>query len=220
MSRAARVGRAPPPSSAPAHTKATREDWIGAALEILVSDGIGSVKVLTLADRLAVSRSSFYWYFKNREELLDALLSHWQDTNTRGIVAQAEAPSRSIVHGVSNIFRCWIDERQFDPRLDFAVRDWARRSDRVREELHRADETRVSAIAGLFRRHGWTEVDAFVRARVLYFMQIGYYALDLGETLEQRKALAGHYLKAFTGEDPLPEELDPYLAWMDETARR
>lgn len=207
---------APPP----AHTKATREDWIAAALATLVSDGVDSVKVLTLADRLGVSRSSFYWYFANRGELLDALLAHWQDTNTRGIVAQAGAPSTSIVHGVTNIFRCWIDERLFDPRLDFAVRDWARRSERVHEELHRADEARVAAIAALFRRHGWDEVEAFVRARVLYFMQIGYYALDLGESLARRRELTAHYLKAFTGQEPSPAELDPFLAWMEEIERR
>lgn len=208
------------PPSPPSHTKATREDWIAAALEMLVSDGVDSVKVLTLADRLGVSRSSFYWYFKNREELLDALLAHWQDTNTRGIVTQANAPATSIGQGVTNVFRCWIDERLFDPRLDFAVRDWARRSERVREELRRADDLRVAAIADLFRRHGWPETEAFVRARVLYFMQIGYYALDLGETLARRKELAGHYVKAFTGEPPRPEDLDPYLDWVDGLAGR
>lgn len=208
------------PPSPPSHTKATREDWIAAALEILVSDGVDSVKILTLADRLGVSRSSFYWYFKNREELLAALLAHWQDTNTRGIVAQASAPSASIVQGVTNVFRCWIDERLFDPQLDFAVRDWARRSDRVRAELRSADDLRVAAIAELFRRHGWTETEAFVRARVLYFMQIGYYALDLGESLARRRELAGHYVEAFTGEHPRPEDLDPYLDWMDGLAGR
>lgn len=204
----------------PSHTKATREDWIRAALDTLISDGVDSVKVLVLADRLGVSRSSFYWYFKNREELLDALLAHWQDTNTRGIAEQAELPARSIVQGVTNIFRCWIDERLFDPRLDFAVRDWARRSEQVHGELQRADDTRVVAIAGLFRRHGYPETEAFVRARVLYFMQIGYYALDLGESFAQRRALTAHYLKSFTGQEPTAAELDPFLAWMDEVGRR
>ena len=35
------------------------------AMEVLVSDGVERVKVLKLADRMGVSRSSFYWYFKN-----------------------------------------------------------------------------------------------------------------------------------------------------------
>ena len=211
---------APQPNDRLTHTKATREDWIRVALETLISDGVDSVKVLTLADRLGVSRSSFYWYFRNRERLLDALLAHWQDTNTRAVIEQASLPSTSIVHGVTHIFRCWVDVQLFDPRLDFAIRDWARRSPKVRAELDRADEIRVAAIADLFSRHGWDAREAFVRSRVLYFMQIGYYSLDLGETLAQRKALTAHYLKAFTGEDPTPEELDPYLALMDEMAAR
>ena len=210
----------PPPNPRLTHTKATREDWIRIALDTLISDGVDSVKVLTLADRLGVSRSSFYWYFRNRDRLLEALLAHWQNTNTRAVVDQAALPSTSIVHGVTNIFRCWVDESLFDPRLDFAIRDWARRSDAVRAVLDEADETRVAAIADLFRRHGCEEGEAFVRSRVLYFMQIGYYALDLGETLEQRKTMTAYYLKTFTGQDPTPEELDPYLAWMDEMARR
>lgn len=210
----------PLPPSRLTHTKATREDWIRIALDTLISDGVDSVKVLTLADRLGVSRSSFYWYFRNRDRLLDALLAHWQDTNTHGIITQAELPSTSIVQGVTHIFRCWIDERMFDPGLDFAVRDWARRSEHVRAELDRADKTRTAAVASLFRRHGFEEEEASVRARVLYFMQIGYYALDLGETLAQRKSHTLHYLKIFTGQDPTPEELDPYLAWMDEMAAR
>lgn len=206
--------------SPPGHTKVTRDDWVRAALETLIADGVDSVKVLILADRLEVSRSSFYWYFKNRAALLDALLTHWQDTNTRGIVAQAAAPSTNAVQGVTNIFRCWIDERLFDPRLDFAVRDWSRRSERVRRELDAADDARVAAIAEMFRRHGVAEVEAFVRARVLYFMQIGYYALDLGETLERRKALTAYYLKCFTGDDPSVADLEPFLAWMDQFEKR
>jgi AcrR family transcriptional regulator len=211
---------APPPASRLTHTKATREDWVRVALDTLIRDGVDSVKVLTLADRLGVSRSSFYWYFRNRDRLLDALLAHWQDTNTRGIITQAELPSTSIVHGVSNIFRCWIDERMFDPGLDFAVRDWARRSEHVRAELDRADRARTAAVAGLFRRHGFAEEEAAVRARVLYFMQIGYYALDLGETLAERKSHTLHYLKVFTGQDPTPQEVGPYLDWIDAMAAR
>jgi len=62
--------------------KVTREDWLNVALDVLVSEGVGEVKILTIGQRLNVSRSSFYWYFKSRQDLLDALLKHWQATNT------------------------------------------------------------------------------------------------------------------------------------------
>ncbi|MEO0504098.1 MAG: TetR/AcrR family transcriptional regulator, partial [Pseudomonadota bacterium] len=108
--------------------KVTRQDWMNAALAVLKSGGVEAVKVADLAAQLQVSRSSFYWYFKNRTDLLDALLAHWEATNTAALVAQAHAPAQTITEACCNIFRCNIDTRLFDPQLDFAIRDWARRS--------------------------------------------------------------------------------------------
>ena len=69
-------------------SRLTREDWLTAALDALISDGVENVKVLPLAERLGVSRSSFYWFFRSREHLLDLLLERWRDVNTRVIVEQ------------------------------------------------------------------------------------------------------------------------------------
>lgn len=152
------------------NVKVTREDWLKAALEVLVSDGVEQVKVLTLGARLGVSRSSFYWYFKSRQDLLDALLDHWMATNTRALVAQAEAPAETITGAVCNVFRCMVSDALFDTRLDFAIRDWARRAATVRRVLELSDTQRVQALASMFRRFGYDGTEAFVRARVLYYM--------------------------------------------------
>jgi len=53
--------------------KVTKKDWLTAARDVLVHEGVGELKILSLAGRLGVSRSSFYWYFENRKELLSAL---------------------------------------------------------------------------------------------------------------------------------------------------
>ena len=50
-----------------------------------------------------------------------------------------------------------------------------------------------------------------MRARVLYYMQIGYYALDLNEPIETRLNLTPHYLKAFTGLAPSEAEVGTAL---------
>ena len=87
----------------------------------------------TLANGSSVSRSSFYWYFKNRDELLDALLDRWDRLNTRSIVTEANEPAATVNEAVCNVFRCWVNPAIFSPRLDFAVREWARRSASVRK---------------------------------------------------------------------------------------
>ncbi|MGI9498851.1 MAG: helix-turn-helix domain-containing protein, partial [Geminicoccaceae bacterium] len=50
-----------------------RDDWIAAALAVLVESGVEAVQITVLAKRLKVTRGSFYWHFENRETLLDAL---------------------------------------------------------------------------------------------------------------------------------------------------
>ena len=57
------------PSAEPlvGNVKVTREDWLNVAMDVLITDGVEQVKVLALAERMQVSRSSFYWYFKSRQ---------------------------------------------------------------------------------------------------------------------------------------------------------
>ncbi len=201
---------APPP-----HTKATRLDWLLAAQEMLLADGVESVKILTLAKQLGVARASFYWHFLNRTELLEALLERWRETNTKAITAQAGLPSSSIFEGVIHIFECWVDRTLYDPRLDFAIREWARRSADVRREVDLADDARVEAVKQLYLRHGYEPQDAFIRARVLYFMQIGYNALELGESIETRMGYIGDYLRCFTGREPSERETQRFVAILE-----
>jgi len=188
----------------------SREDWVRAALQILIEEGAGEVKVLTLANRMGCSRSNFYWFFKDREALLAELLAHWQAKNTAAIVGRANRPAARISQGVLNIFDCWADPGLFDARLDFAIREWARRSDTVATEVTRADTLRLDAIAGLFTRFGASPTQAIVRARTLYFMQLGYYALSIRETQAERMALLSDYVLAFCGEVPDPADAEAF----------
>jgi AcrR family transcriptional regulator len=195
------------------NVKSTRNDWLDLALGVLQREGVAAVTVLALSERLGVSRSSFYWYFKNRGQLLVELLKRWEDLNTRSIVKQCEAPAASINEAVCNVFRCWVDRDLFSPRLDFAVREWARRSDTVRMALDQSDADRTEAVRAMFLRHGYQGRDALVRARVLYYMQIGYYALDIREPMEARLKLTPHYLQTVTGVPPREEDLASFRAY-------
>ena len=192
----------------PGNVKVTRQDWLDAAKALLVSDGIESVKILTLAGRMDVSRSSFYWYFKDRDELLQALLDEWMAANTRAIVAAAGAGTETITGAVCNVFKSFIDPRRFDVRLDFAIRDWARRAPEVRRVLDASDGRRIAALTEMFARFGYGDEESLIRARVLYYMQIGYNDADLQETMAERARLIPHYLVTFTGQQGRADEIE------------
>ncbi|SHH36478.1 transcriptional regulator, TetR family [Cognatiyoonia sediminum] len=185
--------------------KVTQQDWLNIARDVLVHDGVGELKILSLAEKLSVSRSSFYWYFENRSELLDALLTEWETRNSQSIIRHCELPADTIVDAACNFFRCFVDESLFDSRLDFAVREWARRDMSVRDRIDQADARRLAAITAMYARHGFAPDAADARARVLYFMQLGYHALDVRETMETRMARLPQFLECFTGVVPTDE---------------
>ena len=202
-----------PKTALAGNTKVTREDWLTVAMDVLVSQGVQQVKVLTLGERLGVSRSSFYWYFKSRQHLLDELLDVWEGTNTGAIIAHTRQPAASITEAVCNLFRCFVNLDAFNHQLDFAVREWSRRSGAVRHIVDRSDKARLDAIREMFERHGYARDDATARARILYYMQIGYYALELQEPLDLRLAYAPNYLEGFTGQKPRQSEIEAWQAY-------
>ncbi len=202
-----------------AHTKVTRADWLNAARDVLVRDGVGEVKILTLGDRLGVSRSSFYWYFRNRDDLLNALLSEWESRNTALLVEHCRMPAANITEAVCNFFRCFISARAFDQRLDFAVREWARRDASVRVRIDAADRTRIAAVTEMFARHGFGPVEADARARILYFMQLGYHALEVREPMDLRMSRLEPYIEGFTGQKPDLEAIAAFKKFAFREAR-
>lgn len=190
--------------------KATRQDWLNVALDVLVSDGEEAVKVLGLAERMGVSRSSFYWYFKSRQDLLDQLLQHWQDTNPAAMVAQLQQPADTVAWAICNFFKCVVNPSLFSNELDFAVRDWARRSGKVRRVLDQADQLVLSELTTMFERFDYPAREAATRARVLYYMQLGYNQAELNEPMSARAAQIPDYLLAFTGRIPEPEAVNAF----------
>lgn len=194
IERAAAVGQ----GSEVGQARLGRGDWLIAGLRILIDEGIDAVRITRLADDLGVTRGSFYWHFRDRDDLLNGLIEFWSQKNTAA-VREAVAGAPSLTDGILALFDAWIDPERFDPRLDHAMRDWARRSDRVRRAVDDADTERVAVIASLYRGFGYDEDEAFIRARVIYFGQIGYYALDLDESLAARLANLEAYYLCFTG---------------------
>ena len=74
-----------------------REDWLRAARLALLRGGVEAVRVEKLARDLDVTKGSFYWHFKDRDELLDLLLREWE-SEVQEIVLQIGRGSRRERH--------------------------------------------------------------------------------------------------------------------------
>jgi AcrR family transcriptional regulator len=177
-----------------------REDWIAAARAELIAGGVNAVKIGRLAKRLRVTRGGFYWHFTSRADLLNELLHSWEVSNTAPF--ERSLTSGSVRDGVREflaIANLWLDEKEYSPAFDTAVRDWARISKAVATAVRRVDERRIGVLHRIFLDLGFADPEALVRARVAYFHQVGYYTLAINQDRESRLALVAVYVQVLTG---------------------
>jgi AcrR family transcriptional regulator len=186
--------------------------WLDAACDLLLESGVDAVKILPLAQKLNLSRTSFYWFFKDRSELLAALLAQWREKNTGNLIKLANAYADSLVEAVLNVSDAWFDSSLFDSRFEFAVRSWALQSPEVLAEVQAADQQRLEALRALYLRFGYSEMAADVRARTMYLVQIGYISMQTKEDLTLRLSRLPQYVEVFANTVPQKHEMDRFMA--------
>ena len=84
----------------------------------------------------------------------------------------------------------------------------------IRQAVDQADDQRVEALTHMFSRYGYAAEEAFIRARVLYFTQIGHYTLGMRDDREMRLRLLRAYLLSFTGRQASDDEVEAFAALM------
>ena len=178
----------------------TRTDWITAARGLLIAGGIEHVRIGRLSETLDVTRGGFYWLFKSRDELLNELLKDWEQTNTHPF-EKILKPEHNGLDELETLIDMWLDEADYSPAYDSAIRDWARMSSLAALVVKRVDAKRINVIKIIFLDMGYAEDEALVRARITYFHQVGYYILGLGESRAKRRKARPLYMKVLSGQD-------------------
>jgi AcrR family transcriptional regulator len=72
------------------------QDWTTRALELLVDEGVGAVKVARMCRELGVTKGSFYWHF---DDLVRFLASELGARHHEPMVAPAVTSSRAAEPG-------------------------------------------------------------------------------------------------------------------------
>ncbi|TDE33459.1 TetR/AcrR family transcriptional regulator [Antarcticimicrobium sediminis] len=197
--------------ASPNRTRATREIWLNAAYDLFVSDGIEAIKVMPLAKKLNLTRTGFYWHFKDLSDLHDAIIGIWQTQNTGIILERCAAPAQSLCASLLNLIDCWIDNDLFDAPLDLAIRNWARSDAKLETLVKQSDDARLRAVTAIFERFGRTGDAAHYRALTAILTQTGYYSMHMSELRLQRAIAGCHYAEIFAGEPPTQAEKDAFL---------
>lgn len=192
--------------------RGSREGWLEAGYQALIDSGIDAVKILPLAKGLGLSRTSFYWFFQDREALLAALIDGWEQRTTRPLVDATTQYAESVSEAMLNVLTCFLGANVFDSRLEFAVRSWALQDEGVAARVRAADELRIEALTRMLSRWGHDSAEADVRARTIYLVQIGYISMQPKEDIETRLHRIPLYVKIYSGREAEPREIARFNA--------
>lgn len=152
----------------------TPTDWISGAIEVLVDHGVDAVRVDVLARQLGVTRGSFYWHFKDRDDLLGNMLNSWRDAATEQIIKRFDkqhANPRGLIKELLSLpFRGESAKRAAS--IELAIRGWARRDPMARQAVDEVDERRISYHSQVFSALGFSIAEARARAFVMYAYEV------------------------------------------------
>jgi AcrR family transcriptional regulator len=148
-----------------------KAQWVAAALVSLRKGGVGAVRVERLAADLGISKGSFYWHFRNRGDLLDAVLAYWSREMTDVEFERVEVVNSGLAGRLLALAQDVLEKGM--GRYDPAIRAWARADRKVAAAVAQVDRRRVRALTRFFEQGGFGAAEARTRARLFYTFLLG-----------------------------------------------
>lgn len=157
-----------------ARTQLDPDRWVETAIDVLAREGISGLRVEVVAKRCGVTKGSFYWHFKNRQALLDAILERWKAGRIVDIektTAAARGNEREQLHYAIEVYGASRNQKGMS--IELAVRDWARHDIRAAAVVESVDLYRLECTRKLFVAAGMSDAEAKSRSLLLYACVFG-----------------------------------------------
>jgi AcrR family transcriptional regulator len=148
-----------------------RDRWLDEGLQVLAELGTPALRIDRLAQRLGLSKGSFYHHFDGMPGYRTALLEHFEQRCTTRFIETVETAGVDDAMARTQLLMDLVLDED-DHGLETAVRVWALHDAEALEVLRRVDAVRVEYLRGLCHQlgHGRRALDS---ARALYLLMIG-----------------------------------------------
>ncbi len=142
-----------------------RERWLEEGLEALLEGGTEALRIDGLAERLEVTKGSFYAHFAGKDAYLDALCEHWREqTMPIDVDLFFETPG-TLPEKLLTLVR-YVD-RSERARYDAAIRELGKINECAAEAIESVSRARLEFSFEVFRRAGFKGAEARARGHLL-----------------------------------------------------
>jgi AcrR family transcriptional regulator len=172
-------------------SRLSREDWLQETLKVLQNRGVDGVKIVVIAESLGVTSGSFYWHFKNLQDMLDYLLQYWEHELTDAVIDMAREFGGPPEDRILNLMLQVIDEdaAAYDP----AISVWAKKDPSAKEVFERALRKRFDFARWMFKQSGFSDKQAGIRGRLMVAYLMGETAADLKSDKNWKASIRGKH---------------------------
>ena len=129
------------------HARLNSDTWLDRSLKLLSKRGPGALTLDSLTKHLKVTTGSFYWHFKNRRELLHAVLEYWERETTDGAIEAARAFPGDPCDRILRLMEAVMADGL--ARYDLAISHWAQADVEAREVFQRVLEPRTVVVVAV-----------------------------------------------------------------------
>lgn len=179
------------PRRRPATASLDASAWVEAALSALAEGGIDAVRVEPLARRLGVTRGSFYWHFKDRDALHQAMLRAWRSRASYMIFDRLEHSAAPASERLARLLALPYSSPRSSQgaAIELAIRQWARRDRNAAKAVRHIDRARLEYFRKLLVESGVAPITARKRAFLFYAALLAEALIWVDDKDEARRSL-------------------------------
>ena len=139
-----------------------RESWLALALEVLSREGRAKIQIEYLAQRLGVTKGSFYAHFSGRKEFITSVAAYWADTLTVNALNKLSTAEGTAEERLLLLMQA-IKNYQLG-KYDIVMRAWALDEPLVAKQVEKVDQLRFEYIKSLFSEMGFKGAELEMRS--------------------------------------------------------
>jgi AcrR family transcriptional regulator len=181
----------------PPPRRLSREDWLAQALDVLALKGGAKLRVDAICEALSVTKGSFYWHFKDRDDFVRSVVQFWSTRFTDPVVERINEMGGAAKARLKSLMR-FVSDGGF-ARYDVSVRAWAQQDpELVAAIVKDVDERRLAFVGSLFTAMGFKGRAAEMRARACV-AYLSYEASALAKVADKdRSKMLDQFLEVIT----------------------
>ena len=146
--------------------RVSKAEWLQTALKLLESEGVEAIRVERIARELGISKSGFYWHFKDRDDLRAQMVDFWAHEFSQVVTSNPKilegTPRKRLEHTMETLL-------DHDLTIyEVPMRSWAETDPVIANRVRQVYRQRMEYLRQIFLDLGFSGDELEMRIRLFF----------------------------------------------------